>query len=84
MNATTKLVKLALRRDNSYPVGVSAPLHCVCRCGGVIKLDPAPVQAVTYKCPGCDVVIDSAGWIVSGSPRNLALEIASGHNNQTR
>jgi hypothetical protein len=55
----TKLVKLALRRDQSYPVGVSAPLHCLCRCGENINIVPG---AALNTCK-CGVQIDGQGWI---------------------
>lgn len=63
-NVETKLVKLALRRDPSYPVGVSAPLHCVCRCGRDIKISD-PIN----RCPGCELIVNSAGYILEGDAK---------------
>jgi hypothetical protein len=51
--------KLALRRDDSYPVGVSAPMHCKCLCGRDIK-----VQDPTNRCTGCGLVVSASGWIL--------------------
>lgn len=56
-----KPIKLALRRDESYPVGVSAPMHCVCTCGRDIK-----VQDATNRCTGCGLVVAASGWILEG------------------
>lgn len=55
----TSLVKLALRRDNTVPVGQPAPLHVVCPCGQSI-----PIRA-DLNCCGCGRIVDAAGWLVS-------------------
>lgn len=65
----TGLVKLALRRDNSYPVGVAAPMHCLCRCGNKISVEYGQGNQDSrtgfFLCP-CGVSIDSRGWMQTG------------------
>ena len=51
--------KLALRRDASYPVGVSAPMHTVCTCGHDIK-----IQDATNRCTWCGLVVSANGCIL--------------------
>jgi len=54
------LVKLALRRDPSYPVGIRAPLHVECPCGRTVRESKAG-----FLCPNCGAVYDHGGWVVS-------------------
>ncbi len=58
---SAKLVKLALKRDNSVPVGQPAPMHLDCPCGASVPI-VGPLQA----CIGCGTVYDYAGWIQEG------------------
>jgi hypothetical protein len=52
--------KLALRRDNTVPVGVSSPLHSVCTCGAKIDI----YKGDRHGCLKCGVVVDSNGWMI--------------------
>lgn len=73
MAVETGLVKLALRRDNSYPVGVSASMHCICRCGNQIDVPDTSADA-RYTCK-CGLVIDGRGWIKEQPARMVSVTI---------
>lgn len=60
------LVKLALKRDPSVPMGQPAPLHLDCPCGRVLS-----VPSIGYRigskseitCGGCGNVYTAHGWL---------------------
>lgn len=53
--------KLAVKRDNSYPVGVAALMHCDCVCGAQIAITG---EGPTNACTNCGLVVDGRGWII--------------------
>ena len=55
----TQLMKLALKRDESVPIGRPAPLHLDCPCG--TRVD---VSAAVVTCKGCGTHYDDRGWTV--------------------
>jgi len=55
------LMKLAMIRDEGYPLGVTAPCHLNCPCG-----ERLPVNFDTkadIECPSCDKRYSYNGWI---------------------
>lgn len=60
MTATCKLTKVALRREDGYPIGQTAPLHVVCPCGSKVQHGEAGME-----CPKCGQQFDRAGWLVA-------------------
>jgi hypothetical protein len=64
---TSKVLKVALRRRDGWPVGRPAPCYFVCVCGKEIYLpegpDGYPAKFGTIKCE-CGVGYDERGWIV--------------------
>ena len=57
--ATARLVKLAVKRDMSVPVGQPAPCHLDCRCGTKIDM---PWAHEVLTCNGCGNRYDRSGW----------------------
>lgn len=55
----TGLVKLALKRDPSVPVGQPATLHVDCPCGRELPIS----LAGQYNECHCGLVVDDSGWI---------------------
>lgn len=73
MNATGQYTKRALIRDDSYPVGVPAPLHLNCECGARVEMTETIVNDEGWK-PGlilnpatcvCGIKYNGAGYILS-------------------
>ena len=60
-NSSVSLRKVAVVRDDSYPVGTRAPLHLKCYCGA----RPLAVGD-KIKCE-CGTVYDRDGWIIEGN-----------------
>ncbi len=63
MAASIKLVKLALKRDISVPIGQPAPLHLDCPCGVEV-----PVISDYQTCIGCGNTYDEAGYLHGAMP----------------
>jgi hypothetical protein len=55
----TKLTKLALKRDDSVPIGHASPLHLDCPCGARVNVDKKIVT-----CPKCGTEYDENGWLL--------------------
>lgn len=78
------LVKLALRRDNSFPVGVPAPMHLMCPCGLKVNV-PFNPEAKTFRVEviacECGREYDSFGYVVNeaykAEKQALANELAA-------
>ena len=60
-SATFGLMKLAMRRDEGYPQGVSAPCRLHCPCGEKLLINFETEE--TLFC-SCGVVYTYDGWIV--------------------
>jgi hypothetical protein len=57
-----KLIKLALRREEGYPVGQPAPCYLLCPCGRKVPVPPDAIAPLTCDC-GAAYTPD--GWIVT-------------------
>jgi hypothetical protein len=58
----TKLMKVAIRREDGYPMGVTAPCYLQCPCG-----EKLPINFETkadLECVGCDLEFAYNGWII--------------------
>ena len=55
---TGQLVKLALKRDNSIPMGQPAPMHLDCPCGQQLPIGNLQIVA----CSACGARYDASGW----------------------
>jgi len=58
--------KKALRREQGYPVGVSAPCYIVCDCGEKLPLPVIAGMPMTYIC-ACGVEYDGRGYVVKSA-----------------
>lgn len=56
---TATLVKLAVKRDPSAPMGKPAACHLDCRCGTQI---PLPLGHEIVTCAGCGKRFGRNGW----------------------
>lgn len=63
--ANGRFTKRALRREEGYPVGISAPLYVACGCGEKVPVPTIKGLPMTYKCGQCGIEYDQAGWILS-------------------
>jgi hypothetical protein len=66
------IIKRALRRDPSVPVGQPAPLHLLCGCTTEV-----PVVADVQTCATCGQAYDARGYLIvvpswSGAPCAVA------------
>jgi hypothetical protein len=64
LKATVTCIKRALRREEGYPVGVSAPLYVACGCGGKVPVPTIAGMPMTYVCGQCATEYDSKGYIL--------------------
>ena len=54
------VTKKALKRDNSVPAGIAAPMHVDCDCGR-----PVPITESIYnECDSCGKTYDAFGYII--------------------
>ena len=58
-NSSVLLSKVALVRDESYPVGTPAPLFLRCHCGA-----RPSVTGEVITCYGCGTKYTRTGWVV--------------------
>lgn len=58
MTANLKLVKLAVKRDNSVPMGHPAPVHLDCPCGSKVQ-----IVSNYQTCIQCGNVYTESGWL---------------------
>lgn len=57
--ATVEFLKVALRREDGYPVGYPAPLYVVCKCGRKIK----QFSDYQFHCD-CGNEYNEDGWLL--------------------
>lgn len=57
MNATSRIAKIAVRRDPEAPIGQPAEMHMICPCG--TKL---PAKQGEVICPTCRSMWSANGW----------------------
>lgn len=69
------ITKIAVKRDDGYPVGVSAPCHLDCPCGNRLPLEE-PFSGRAVPCV-CGAVYDSSGWILNSGATQLGIERSS-------
>ena len=72
-NGTTSLRKVAMVRDERYPVGVAAPLYLRCHCGGRPRV-PDASEAELVACKGCGTTYTRTGWMVEAAPAFAGLD----------
>ena len=58
-----QLVKKALIRDNSVPVGQPGPLHIEC-CSNMIPVSMPWDRSARVDCPTCKTAYDGAGYVI--------------------
>lgn len=66
---TTGFLKRALKRQEGYPQGVTAPLYLDCECGHKLSIPIIKGLPMTYQCL-CGREYDAQGWILK--PREVA------------
>jgi len=60
---TSALVKVALRRDPTYPLGQPAPLVLWCPCGEVLPVVGTDAYLIGTRCPSCGRTFSHDGYI---------------------
>ena len=61
MSTQSKLTKVAMIRDNSFPVGTMAPLYLKCPCGEKNQTNIDLKENITCKC-GQEFTYN--GWLI--------------------
>lgn len=81
---TTKLTKIARRRDSEVPIGRPAALFLACPCGQRLDIDPARGANAIYRCT-CGAAYDEAGWVLEpGTPAILSQLYRAERGSATR
>jgi len=59
MTTAGRITKIAIVREDGYPVGMTAPCWMYCTCG-----DRLPALNGNQECPTCHVRYDGSGWVL--------------------